>query len=55
MKEGEYRYTNGISVGSPYAFPPGPALIAITHNLAVQIFRDQTYLLASSLTVRTDA
>jgi ParB family transcriptional regulator, chromosome partitioning protein len=31
------------------------ALIAITHNLAAQIFYDQTYLLPSSLTVRTDA
>jgi ParB family transcriptional regulator, chromosome partitioning protein len=30
-------------------------LVAITHNLAAQIFYDQTYLLPSSLTVRTDA
>jgi hypothetical protein len=34
---------------------PDIALIAITHNLAAQIFYDQTYLLPSSLTVRTDA
>jgi len=34
---------------------PEIALIAITHNLAAQIFYDQTYLLPSSLTVRTDA
>jgi hypothetical protein len=31
------------------------SLIAITHNLAAQIFYDQTYLLPSSLTVRADA
>jgi ParB family transcriptional regulator, chromosome partitioning protein len=30
-------------------------LIAIIHNLAAQIFYDQTYLLPSSLTVRTEA
>jgi ParB family transcriptional regulator, chromosome partitioning protein len=34
---------------------PDIALIAITHNLAAQVFYDQTYLLPSSLTVRTDA
>jgi ParB family chromosome partitioning protein len=34
---------------------PDIALIAITHNLAAQIFYDQNYLLPSSLTVRTDA
>jgi ParB family transcriptional regulator, chromosome partitioning protein len=34
---------------------PDIALIAITHNLAAQIFYDQTYLLSSSLTVRTVA
>ena len=34
---------------------PDIALIAITHNLAAQIFYDRTYLLPSSLTVRTDA
>jgi ParB family transcriptional regulator, chromosome partitioning protein len=34
---------------------PAIALVAITHNLAAQIFYDQTYLLPSSLTVRTDA
>ena len=34
---------------------PDIALIAITHNLAAQIFYDQTYLLSSSFTVRTDA
>jgi ParB family chromosome partitioning protein len=34
---------------------PDIALIAITHNMAAQIFYDQTYLLPSSLTVRTDA
>jgi len=34
---------------------PDIALIAITHNLAAQVFYEQTYLLPSSLTVRTDA
>jgi ParB family transcriptional regulator, chromosome partitioning protein len=34
---------------------PDIALIAITHNLAAQIFYDQTYLLPSSLTVRAHA
>jgi len=34
---------------------PDIALIAITHNLAAQIFYDRTYLLPSSSTVRTDA
>jgi ParB family transcriptional regulator, chromosome partitioning protein len=34
---------------------PDIALIAVTHNLAAQIFYDQTYLLPSSLTVRPDA
>ena len=33
---------------------PDIALIAITHNLAAQIFYDRTYLLPSSLTVRTE-
>ena len=30
-------------------------MIGITHNLAAQIFYDQTYLLPSSLTVHPDA
>ena len=31
------------------------ALIAISHNLAAQIFYDQIYLLPSSFTIRSDA
>jgi hypothetical protein len=34
---------------------PDIALIAVTHNLAAQVFYEPMYGLASSLTVRTDA